>query len=254
MRKHLYVNGTDLATFGVYISGQGTFGAPNREYTFYEIPGRDGSVPGVNTRLRNIKVSYECFIFENFETNIRNLRSFLLAQKGYVRITDDYDTTHFRMGIYEGPFEPNVTETNNAAKFTLTFNCKPQRWLLSGETPVAKGAGNTVALVNPTLFVAKPFIRVWGYGQVYCGVPAGYTSIAIEIDDTSTTYVDIDCETMNAYYQDTNLNSYVGFKISGTSTYGQDAPTLPPGTSNFGLYISPSTITNFEITPRWWEV
>ena len=57
MRKHLYVDNVDLATYGVYISGQGTFGAGEREYAFYDVPSRDGALVGAQTRLANVSVS-----------------------------------------------------------------------------------------------------------------------------------------------------------------------------------------------------
>lgn len=256
MRNHLYVDGTDLATFGVYCSGQGTFSAPKREYTYYDVPGRDGSLLGVSTRLQNIEVSYECFIYTNFAENMRRLRSFLLSRLGYVRIEDTYDTTHFRLGVYEGELEPAVTMKNNAAQFTLTFNCRPERWLKSGETVVEFTSAKTFN--NPTLFESKPFLRIYGYGNLHFGAPStdGYfRGTAVIIDDTSTEYVDIDCETMNCYYGGTNLASYVGFqRVTDPGIYynGADAPTLLVGET----YVSKveNTITKVEITPRWWEV
>lgn len=252
MRKHLYVDNVDLATYGVYISGQGTFGAPEREYTFYDVPGRDGSIPGINTRLRNIEVKYDCFIYSNFETNIRDLRSFLLSKTGYVRIEDDYDTTHFRRGIYSGPFEPNVTETNDAGSFTLTFNCQPQRWLKSGETKLTKTADFTIS--NPTIFKAKPLIRANLYNGNY-GPYVSFGGVRIIIDSTvntvlGLTYVDVDCETQNVYNGSTNLAAYVAFKESGSSVYGLDAPKLSPGSNTVAI----GGMQSLEITPRWWEL
>ena len=251
MRKHLYVDNVDLATYGVYISGQGTFGAPEREYTFYDVPGRDGSIPGINTRLRNIEVKYDCFIYSNFETNIRNLRSFLLSKTGYVRIEDDYDTTHFRKGIYSGPFEPNVTETNDAGSFTLTFNCQPQRWLKSGEQYVTITGSQSIT--NPTIFPAKPLVRVQSFSSSYPDVSFGGVVIKIDASvktDLGLTYVDVDCETQNVYNGATNLAAYVAFKKSGESVYGLDAPKLAPGSNT----INPGTTGTVYITPRWWEL
>ena len=126
MRKHLYVDSVDLATYGVYISGGGTFSAPEKECTWYGVPNRNGDILGYNRRLLNIKVTYDCFICANFDTNISNLRNFLLSRDGLVRISDDYHTGEFRMGTYEGPFEPTITQKLDAGSFQLTFNCQPQ--------------------------------------------------------------------------------------------------------------------------------
>lgn len=105
-------------------------------------------------------------------------------------------------------------------------------------------------MTNPTLFVAKPFLRVYGYGQFTNRSDPG---VLVIIDDTGTEYVDIDCETMNVYYGDTNLASYVGFRDLSTSRYGVDAPTFAPGETGIHL-IDFAHITKIEVTPRWWEV
>lgn len=134
MRNYLTIAGKDSRDFGVYISGQGTFSAPEKAYEFYSVPGRNGAILGNENRLENIEVSYECFIYTNFDQNIAEFRTFLLSLNGYQRLTDSYHSDEFRMAVYVGPFEPEVTAKNDAGAFTLTFNCKPQRWLVSGET------------------------------------------------------------------------------------------------------------------------
>ena len=254
MRKHLYVDSVDLATYGVYISGQGTFGAGEREYTFYDVPSRDGALVGAQTRLANVSVSYECFIYTNFETNIRNLRSFLLSRVGYVKINDDYDTTHYRMGVYEGPFEPSVTTKNDAGQFTLTFNCQPQRWLTSGNTTVTINAGdgmNTLIGTNPSPFKSKPIIAVYGSGsftlngvRVTVDAISGVSSIKIDCDTMACTYVDGYGEHDAAYA--------VGFTENGVNDV--DAPVLKTGENRINATNTYFTVTKIVITPRWWEV
>lgn len=256
MRKHLYVDSVDLATYGVYISGQGTFGAGEREYTFYDVPSRDGALVGAQTRLANVSVSYECFIYTNFETNIRNLRSFLLSRVGYVKINDDYDTTHYRMGVYEGPFEPTVTTKNDAGQFTLTFNCQPQRWLTSGNTTVTINAGgglSTLIGINPSPFSSKPIIEVYGSGfftlngvKVTVDAISGVSSIKIDCDTMACTYLDGYGFVHDAAYA-------VGFTdTSGVNDV--DAPVLKTGTNRIDATNTYFTVTKIVITPRWWEV
>ena len=134
MRNYLTIAGKDSRDFGVYISGQGTFSAPEKAYEFYSVPGRNGAILGNDNRLENIEVSYNCFIYTDFKRNIEEFRTFLLSLDGYQRLTDTYNPDEYRMAVYVGPFEPEVTEKNNAGAFVLTFNCKPQRFLISGET------------------------------------------------------------------------------------------------------------------------
>lgn len=259
MRKKLYVDGVDLSTYGVYISGQGTFGAGEREYTFFKVPARDGAVVGSQTRLENVNVSYECFIYANFETNIRNLRSFLLSRSGYVRIADDYDTTHFRKGIYQGPFEPTVMKKNDAGNFTLTFNCMPQRWLTSGETAITYlkddllAAGiNGITIPNPTKFYSKPKIVVFGYGgfQFYGGQKSGNGNVIVL--QNSLYSITIDCES-GQIYSTGDASAYVSFGYTGLD----DPPTIGPnGTTAIRLMNGQdqANLIKVVVTPRTWEV
>lgn len=157
MRNYLIFGGRDSRDFGVYISGQGTFGAPAKAYDFYSIPGRNGALIGNERRLENIEVSYECFIYSNFSENIANFRSFLLSLDGYQTLTDSYHADEFRLACYVGPFEPTVERKNDVGSFTLTFNCKPQRYLTSGQTTYSWVSGGDQTLTGEELTVLAPF-------------------------------------------------------------------------------------------------
>ena len=235
MRNYFVLDGVDSRTFGVYISGQGTFSAPARPYEARPIPGRYGDILTGGKRLENGVLTYPTFIVRNLENNIRALRNFLLSRSGYVRLTDSYHPDEYRMVYYGENFEPQVTERNNEARFDLVFNCKPQRFLLSGETATVYTSAGTIT--NPTRFPAQPLIRVYGSGTV--GI--GSTTITIT---TANVYTDIDCALMAAYKGAVNRNSYVQLSTL-------DYPVLPPGSTGITLGGS---VTRVEITPRWWEV
>lgn len=144
MRNYFTFAGVDSRDFGVYISGQGTFSAPQKAYTFYNIPGRNGALIGSDKRLENLEVSYEAFIYKDFDENLAAFRSFLLSQDGYQRLSDSYHPDEYRMAAYVGPFEPAVQKTNDVGSFTITFSCKPQRFLISGDTRYYWLAGEQV--------------------------------------------------------------------------------------------------------------
>lgn len=158
MRNYLTIAGKDSRDFGVYISGQGTFSAPEKAYEFYSVPGRNGDVIGNNHKLENIEVSYECFIYSNFNQNIADFRSFLLSIDGYQRLQDSYHPDEYRMAAYVGPFEPEVTARNDAGAFTLTFNCKPQRYLTSGDTVYSWIPNQTQVLTGSQLSLYAPLV------------------------------------------------------------------------------------------------
>lgn len=145
MRNYFILDGVDSRDFGVYISGQGTFSAPQKAYTFYNVPGRNGALLGSEHRLENINVSYEAFIYTDFDNQLAAFRSFLLSIDGYAKLSDSYHPDEYRYAVYQGPFEPTVERTNDAGKFVITFSCKPQRFLTDGDTWY-KWAGNYMYL------------------------------------------------------------------------------------------------------------
>ena len=61
---------------------------------------------------------------------------------------------------------------------------------------------------------------------------------------TESPYVDIDCETLDCYYDGTSENHNVQF-----SAY--KFPELVPGENSIAFEDG---ITSVEITPRWWTI
>lgn len=143
MRNYFILNGVDSRDFGVYISGQGTFNAPQKNYTFYNVPGRDGALLSTDNRLENTTLTYDAFIYKDFNENVANFRTFLLSLDGYTILTDSYHPDEFRYAVYTGPFEANVQSKNDAGSFQITFSCKPQRYLFDGEAEWDVGTNST---------------------------------------------------------------------------------------------------------------
>lgn len=231
MRNYLIIDGADSRDYGVYISGQGTFSAPARAYNMLTVPGRDGDLIGPERRFQNIEVAYPAFIFSNFASNIEAFRNFLLSRDGYVRIEDSYHTDEFRMGVYLGPFTPDVIRTNDAGSFDIVFNCKPQRFLLSGEM---EESGATIT--NPTQFPSKPLIIIPAQSEAYSGIIEVGTDTITLTNIPASTILYIDCEMMDCYGGNgENLNANVSFS-------GYDFPVLAPGENGFVSSIAGATI------------
>lgn len=236
MRNYLIFDNGDSRNYGVYINGQGTFNAPARAYELIDIPGRNGALIGNEKRLENIEVTYPAFIYTNFREQIQNWRNFLLSRVGYKKLIDSYNPDEYRMAAYAGAFEVEATRKNNAGQFEIVFNCKPQRFLTSGDIVTTLTANGH--LTNPTRFPAKPLLRVYGAGTVSVG------STSITITDPPYSYTDIDCEMQDAYYGATNLNKYIRLT-------GQRFPELASGSNYITMQ---SGVTRVDITPRWWRV
>lgn len=235
MRNYFLFDSKDSRDYGVYISGSGTYDAPEREYSNISVKGRNGDLLAHDNRLSNITVTYPAFIYAGFRDNLAALRSMLLSRVGYKRLEDTYHPEEFRRAFYRGDLQATVRSRNDAAEFDVSFECDPRRFLKVGENKREFTAAGTI--INPTDFDAKPLIRVYGHGTLEVG------------DDTITiaqgnAYTDIDSEVMDCYYGATNANSLVSFASN-------DFPQLPPGET--GVSFS-GHITKVEITPRWWRV
>lgn len=159
------------STYGIYVSGEGLFNAPKRDTEIIQIPGRDGAYILDKGSFENIEVTYRVFNQEkdltDFRTKLSNLRSALCSQIGYQRLTDTFHPDEYRMAAFIDGIEVNPVKYNTASEFEIKFNCKPQRFLTSGETAVSVASGG--AITNPTLFEAKPQLQVYGYGDISIG-------------------------------------------------------------------------------------
>lgn len=229
MRHWLTFGGIPSTDYGVYISGGGTFDAPARDEESVSVPGKNGDIIIDNGRYQNITVTYPAFIYRGFRPNVEALRNFLLTQRGYKRLEDTYHPAYYRMGAWSGEFTADVEENLLAGRFDLRFNCKPQRFLKSGELPISFMESG--GLFNETPQIARPFLRVYGTGRFTIG------GAEMEITQADE-YTDIDCDLMDAYKGTTNCNGYV----SGIF------PVLSPGRNSITL----NGVARVDITPRWW--
>lgn len=168
MRHSIIFGGVDSADYGIYIGGEGVFNAPQRDVEMIEIPGRNGAFALDRGRFKNIEVTYTAINHEpdlaTFSANLEAFRNALASQKGYQRLTDTFHPDEYRMAAFVNGLEIEPIEYNTAAEFEVTFDCKPQRFLTSGETEISVSSGDT--LTNPTLFESSPLLEVEGYGLI----------------------------------------------------------------------------------------
>lgn len=165
--KSLTFDGQNSRTYGVYITGEAVYNAPERAVEMIEIPGRNGAFALDQGRFENIEVSYPAGIYADTEADfaeaISGFRNYLCSRSGYCRLTDDYNPDEYRLAIYKSGLEVEPSLLR-AGEFTITFECKPQRFLTSGEAEVAVSSGDTIS--NPTLFPSNPLLTANGSGTI----------------------------------------------------------------------------------------
>lgn len=229
IRHYLTIDGKNSLDFNTWISGGGTFNSPSRDIDKVTIPGRNGELIIDNGRYANIEVNYDAFITKDFDKNISALRAYMGALRGYKVLQDTYDPEHFRLANFSSGLSVETTARNLAGKFTLTFDCKPQRYLIKGNQTIEDVTGQ---LLNPTLYDALPIIRAYGTGSF------SINGVSVTIS-TANVYTDIDCERMEAYKGTINCNANINAPVF---------PKLAPGLNTI------TTNMRLDITPRWWEL
>lgn len=236
-KRSFTFGGVNSRTLGVICSGSGTYGAPARDVTAVEVPGRNGTLLIDNGRWKNLTVTYPCSIVRNFPANMAAVRSWLLSRRGYRRLEDGYDTEHYRMAQFCAELSPEVIALGRGGNFDVTFDCKPQRWRTDGEAAVSAVNGGTIE--NPTAFEALPLITVTGTGAGTLTVGG----VTVDIQAMESGLIVLDCEEQNAYSAGGgNLNSVI---------YAPQFPSLAAGEN---VISWTGGITGVEVVPRWWEL
>lgn len=160
--KALRFGNINSLDYGVGITGEGVYSAPERDVEIINIQGRNGDYILDNGRFNNIEVVYHAVMGDvtqpKFAKKLSDFRNALLSQVGYQRIEDDYSPDEYRMGVCVGGIAISPAQNSMGAEFDMRFNCKPQRFLKAGEQEITVATGDK--LYNPTPFEARPLIIV----------------------------------------------------------------------------------------------
>ena len=165
--KAFSFDGVSSRSYGAYLTGEGVYNAPERDVEMIAIPGRNGAYPSDQGRWNNVEITYQATIAAHTEQDFREamsgLRSLLCSRKGYARLQDEYHPDEYRMAVYKKGLEAEPIGCTQA-EFSIVFDCKPQRYLTSGETGEVVDSGDT--LTNPTQYEASPLLMIEGYGNI----------------------------------------------------------------------------------------
>lgn len=207
---------------------------PARKFEAVSVPGRSGDVIFPQDAFENYEQIYSVYISAE-KTKLHNMAGKViewLAQSGYKRLEDSYEPDIYRMAYYTGgtSIESFFDEFGRAE---ISFNCMPQRWLIEGERAIS--LTKNMKLTNPTIYPAKPKIKVTGSGN-------GTLTVGGQVITLTgiSSYLIIDSETMNCYKESTNENRKMSGKFPELS--GTTQITWSGG------------ITAVEITPRWYRI
>ena len=233
--NYFMIEETSSLDYGVIISKAAVFDAPARAYESVSVPGRNGAVLFDEGYYENVTVTYEAALL-NKNANLDGFRAWLLSFTKYVRLEDTYHSEEYRLAIPSGGFSASMEQALKIGRFKVQFDCKPQRFLKSGE--IGTRYTEDVTLFNPTRYAAKPLIRVYGHGVL------GVGNDTVTISSNALDYIDLDCDLCDAFCGSANANSYVTLS-------GDDYPSLGVGKTGITLGTG---ITAIEVFPRWWTL
>ena len=236
LEETFYLDGVDANSVGIFLQNPPEFSAPTPIVEKKRIPGRNGDVIFDTGAYENRKGKFSCFsIGEDVETIIRGVNQYLFGKSGYRKLETQYDPDHFWMARVQSGARMEI-RNNVLAPYEITFDCKPQRFLKSGEDTISISSGEEV-ITNHTGYKSKPLIYIFGSspGTLQIG------RFTVNVLDMTSSPVIIDCETMDIYGAYENLSDRV---------YMEDFPVLLPGNNR----IKFSGVTSVRIIPRWWEL
>ena len=246
MYSYFSFGGQRSYDFGLRIESAPTLSKPKRKVELISIPGRNGNLRVDQGGFENVSVTYKCS-FRGDATKASEIVEWLYAAgAGYAILRDSYFPGVFRLGAFDGPIDI-VSPLNRAGRCNITFDCRPEVWLDSGNNPMQFSPTASVRvfeadIFNPTLFDARPLIRVLGNGSASININDRAFSISSIPDD-----IYIDCDMRNAYRDGIGYNDLI---ITPT-----DFPILNPGHNRLVVAgVTTMTVTRLEITPRWWRI
>jgi len=239
--------------YGVYITGEGVYDTPERDDEMVCIPGRNGALYRNKGAFKNIEVTYHCGMVGDAQTDfaqgIASFRNALLLRSRYLPLYDDYNPDEYRMAVYRRGLEITPVAYGQAGQFDITFECKPQRFLKSGDTELTWSSSGQSA-TNPTGWNASPIIKfkmTGATGTITLGGNGVRGVITINGAPLNTEII-VDCEVGEAY------TGYVGQPTASMNQYvdlGAKLPYLGGGSTRI-TYTS--NVTNLKVTPRWWRI
>ena len=239
--------------YGIVIEEPPAYTWPERNYKHDNVNGKNGDEITDFKNYKNVNKKYKIAVINKagFYEGASRLSDFLhrYYDGRYTRLEDSYEPDIYMKAIYEESGEvENLLE--KAGRAEITFNCKPQKFLLSGDRE-NEVVDPITYIWNPTNYPSAPIIKIKGSGTIYfMGRPDqtsndGASDRKQVILHVANSYNEIilDCETCDAVNSvGVNMNNFVSF----------DEPIRLYPSKNWIIYEG--SIEHMSIIPRWWRV
>lgn len=234
----------DSRDYGIIMTAPPPVVLAERDVMTTGVAGLSGDLVYDNGRYRNVSIPYTCAILPEEDQSLREAVmgavALLQSSSGYQKLVNTYhpETCRIARVASEISVESIVEQVG---RFTVTFDCKPQRFLAAGEIPVE--VSDSGVLHNPTGFASKPLISVFAlYGGT---LTVGDTEIVIKPFPFP---IILDSEIQQAYHR----NDPSGIKYVNDYVTAPVFPELQPGETE--IRWEGQEDAGIMITPRWWTL
>lgn len=235
LNETFYIDGIDARSAGIQLQASIEFSEAVPVVESQTIPGRNGDLIWETGSYENRSGSASCFCLQkDVEKAISSAGRFLMGKKGYRRLETSDDPDHYWMARVEN--SPQIAmRLRTLAPFEIGFDCKPQRFVKTGENLVLFTSSGSI--FNQYGQIALPVIALTGSG-------AGTLTIGdcvVEVKSLDGTLY-LDSDTQNAYNDNGNQNLNINAPIFPVLADGETRISFSGG------------IERVEIIPRWWEL
>lgn len=230
-------DGVDASAYGLVVYGGNVDEIAAKSIEAIEIPGRNGVLHLDNGRWMERTQTYMVYIPTlesiSYSGRLAWVRTTYGQRKGYLRLEDTFNPDEYSLATFTDAVAPESMAFRTMGIITLTFQCRPERFLKTGDVKLT----NPGTVVNPTGMPAKPLIRVYGTG-------AGTLLVGDQIIyiDSINEYVDLDSDLMDAFKGHTNCNGNIRLDKFPVFEAGSTGVSVTGG------------LTSVEVTPRWWRL
>ena len=229
-----------------------------RNVSTVTVPGKNGNVIVDTGSYANVSKEYNIAIGAwrgNYYSLVNNIRLWLNNATGseqYYRLSDSYEPDVYRMARFDeaGSFN-NIHE--QGGRITVRFNCKPQRFLKTGDIAINVASSSTPSAsttIQNDYLPAKPLIVIVGTGDAVLTV----AGVRVNINGLgSSETIQIDSESMQAFH--TSAGGNTTNKNNKIQLLDNSFPILETGSNSVSLAAQEGkafNMTRFRVYPRWW--
>lgn len=230
-----FIDGKSAKKMGITLQKEIEVSAPKPIIHSEQVPGRNGEILYNTGAYSNRTIKASCFVLKPKAMNyIFELNAFLAENVGYRKLEISSIPDRFFMARTVNGANFDV-RAKVLAPFNLTFDCKPQAFLNSGDKFIT--LNNVTQVYNPASGHAKPLIHIHGKGNIVFKIGDRQVDISGLDGD-----IMLDCEQQTAYYGSVNKNGYISC---------DEFPELQAG----GSWVSwTGDVVFARMKPRWFDL